>query len=132
MATGASGSERFYNNSYYWIYGNRKYSEVARNRWTPETAQTAAYPRLSTQMSSNNFRNSSFWLYGHSWITLDRLQLSYDFSDSVCKFLKMQHVGFYLRAANLATWSKNRRKMELNVGREPGFRTYSIGLKALF
>ena len=28
-------------NSYYWVKGDGKYSEVVRNRWTPETAATA-------------------------------------------------------------------------------------------
>lgn len=48
------------NSNYYWVYGDRKYSEIVRGRWTPETAETATYPRLTTQNNTHNFRDSDF------------------------------------------------------------------------
>jgi len=50
--TGNIGGKGIKNNSYMWVYGDRKYSDVVRNRWTPETANTATYPRLTTQAAT--------------------------------------------------------------------------------
>ena len=68
---------------YYWVYGDRKYSEVVRGRWTPETASTATYPRLTTQNNTHNFRNSDFWMYKNDCFNLSKLQLTYDLPSSL-------------------------------------------------
>ena len=46
-------------NEYYSVDGNDKYSEVVLGRWTPETASTATFPRLSSQTNQNNFNGNS-------------------------------------------------------------------------
>lgn len=132
LLSGTSNSERYYNNNYYWVYGTNKYSEIVSDRWTSETASTATYPRLSSSSNSNNFRNSTYWLYDNSYISLDRLQLSYDLSQSLSSKLMMKKFGLFIKATNVALISKNRDKMQLNVGSEPQYRTYLIGLKASF
>lgn len=131
IATAMQGAKRIYDNSYYWIYGDRKYSEHVLNRWTENTASTATYPRLTTLDASNNFRNSTYWLYDNSRLDVDRIQLSYDLKKSI-NSLHINKLSFYIRGSNLATISKNRERMELNIGSEPQSRFYSIGVKALF
>ena len=69
LGTGGMGANALKNNSYYWVYGDRKYSEVVRDRWTEETKTTATYPRLTTQSGANNFRNSDFWMYKTTALT---------------------------------------------------------------
>ncbi|MDL2211204.1 SusC/RagA family TonB-linked outer membrane protein, partial [Bacteroides sp. OttesenSCG-928-M17] len=79
MMTGSFGGQGIKNNSYMFVYGNGKYSETVRNRWTPETAETATYPRLTTSTSAgNNFRTSDFWVYDSDRIDLGRVQVTYD------------------------------------------------------
>ena len=51
---------------------------MVRGRWTPETAETATYPRLTTQTDNHNYRNSDFWMYKTNRFNLSRLQLTYD------------------------------------------------------
>jgi TonB-linked SusC/RagA family outer membrane protein len=131
LATGVNGSSQYYNNSYYWVYGERKYSVEVLDRWTPETALTATYPRLSSGGNSNNFRGSDFWLYNNSGITINRVQLTYDIPGLASGFT-IKQFGLYLRADNVACIAKNRDRIELNVGSQPQYRSYLIGLKALF
>lgn len=132
QASAINGSQRYFNNVYYWVNSDRKYSEVVLDRWTPKNAATATYPRLTSQSSSNNFQSSTFWLYDNSRIEIDRVQLSYDIPNSLSSKLSMKDLSLYIRTSNIATLSKNHEKMELNIGSEPQYRYYAIGLKALF
>ena len=102
------------------------------NRWTPATAATATYPRLTSRANNNNFRQSSFWLYDDSRVSIARVQLSYELPASLATRLKTKGFGVFLRASNLATFSENREKMELNIGGEPQYRYYAAGVKASF
>jgi hypothetical protein len=111
LATGQGGQERYFNNAYYWVYGDRKYSEVVLDRWTPETASTAKYPRLSSGSNSNNFRNSDFWLFENNWFDLQTLQLTYSINGR--GFAGVEEARVFLRGSNLARISKIRKKSEL-------------------
>src|SRR5690606_20476134 len=95
LATGQSGYERYFNSAYYWVYGDRKYSEEVLNRWTPATSATAAYPRLSSTSNANNFRNSTFWLYESNWFGLHTVQLTYSLPAK--DIAGLDRVGVFLR-----------------------------------
>jgi len=130
LGTGQNGEESFFNNSYYWVYGDRKYSKVVLDRWTQGTASTATYPRLSSSSNANNFRNSTFWLYETNWFNLRLAQLTYSLPGR--DFAGLHEARFFLRGTNLAMISKTKDKMQLNVGSEPQMRSFSIGLSLLF
>jgi TonB-linked SusC/RagA family outer membrane protein len=126
LATGQTGGHIIFNNPYYWVYGNdRKYSETVLGRWTPSTAQTATYPRLTSGNGSNNFRNSTFWIKNNNWFTIHTLQLSYTLNNPT-SFLNS--LKFYVKAGNVATFSKIKKQLELNIGKAPEMRNYSIGI----
>jgi hypothetical protein len=127
-----TGNDVIYNNSYYWIFGDRKYSELAFNRWTPETASTASYPRLSTKNNSNNFRNSTFWIYNDSYFTLRVIQLTITLPAKWMNQMPVKRMLIYLSGNNLITLSPSKEQRELNIGSPPQFRNYSVGLKAMF
>ncbi|MCC4213629.1 SusC/RagA family TonB-linked outer membrane protein [Leeuwenhoekiella parthenopeia] len=133
LATGQTGAHAMKNGSYFWIDGEDKYSTVVRDRWTPETAATATYPRLTTQNGERNFRNSDFWMYSTDRIDLAKVQVSYDIPAGILgsdSFLK--NLNIYVSGANLFTFSSERELMELNIGNAPQTRFYNLGLKALF
>ena len=133
LATGQTGAHAMKNSSYFWIDGEDKYSKVVRDRWTPETAATATYPRLTTQNGERNFRSSDFWMYSTDRIDIAKVQLSYDIPSTVFgsdSFLK--NLNIYVSGANLFTFSSERELMELNIGGAPQTRFYNLGLKALF
>lgn len=114
------------------MYGERKYSEVVRGRWTEETRETATYPRLTTQSGDNNFRASDFWMYSTDRFDLAKVQLSYNFSSAAVTNLGIAQLGVYVSGNNLLTLAPEREVLELNVGSAPQTRFFSLGLKAVF
>ena len=76
LGTGNNGGNALKNNNYFWVSGDLKYSDQVLNRWTESTKATATYPRLTSQQSANNFRNSDFWLYKTDRFNLSKVQLS--------------------------------------------------------
>lgn len=133
MLTGNFGGQGIKNNSYVWVYGDRKYTEVVHNRWTPETAETATYPRLSTSTSAgNNFRNSDYWMYNTDRINLARVQVTYDLPKHLLQNAFIKGLSIYLSGSDLLTIAKERKYMEMNVGSAPQCRSYNLGLKVEF
>ncbi len=126
------GSHGMKNNSYYWMPGTAKYSEIARECWTPETAATARYPRLTTTSGANNYRNSDFWMYNSSRFNLRKVQLTYSFAEQLLRNTFIHGLDVYVSADNLLTIAKERKYLEMNVGSAPQTRFYAIGLKATF
>ena len=122
----------FKSDSYYWVYGDGKYSEVVRGRWTPETAATATYPRLTTLDGNNNFRNSTFWLYKTNRFDLAKVQLTYDFPKRLLQKTFLKEAAIYISGSNLLTIAKERELMERNVGTAPQTRFYNLGVKIAF
>lgn len=120
------------NNSYYWVKGDGKYSEVVRNRWTPETAATATYPRLTTTDGANNFRTSDFWMYKNDRFNLTQVQLTYQMPEKVLEGTFIKGLSFFANANNLLTIAKERKALELNVGSAPQTRFYQLGFMGTF
>lgn len=90
------------------FYNSAKVAKHHLGRWTPETAATATYPRLtqSSATAKNNFQNSTFWVRDASYIRLKNVALSYNFPKSVLTRLKVDALRISLTAANIHTWSK--------------------------
>jgi hypothetical protein len=118
--------------NYYWVDGNDKYSEVVLDRWTPETATTATYPRLSASSNQHNYQTSTFWLYDNSYFDIERVQLTYELSEKTCRKLKMKALSINIAGVNLLRLSKNKEYQLLNIGSVPEFRYYTIGLRTSF
>jgi TonB-linked SusC/RagA family outer membrane protein len=132
LGTGRFGAYGMKNSSYFWVDGEDKYSVVVRDRWTPGTAATAKYPRLTTSNSDNNFRPSDFWLYKTDAFYLSKVQVSYDLSDQLKKKGFVNELGVYVSGFNLLTVSPEREVLDLNVGSAPQTRLFNVGVKAVF
>ena len=136
LAVGQSGadgnklSDSF--NGYYSVDGADKYSEVVLGRWTPETASTATFPRLSSQGNQNNFRQSTFWLFDTSYFNINRAQLTYEFEDAFCKDLGMDNFSLNLSGTNLFEIGKNKNIRQLRIGGTPLSRSFTLGVRASF
>lgn len=78
-------------------------------RWTPETAETATFPRLTA--GGNNYNrgngwNSSFWLRSGNYIRLKNISLGYNLPDSFCRnYLGGLRVKLFVNGQNLFTKS---------------------------
>jgi len=119
-------------NNYYAVNGNVKYSEVVLGAWTPETASTATFPRLSAQDNQNNFSNSTFWTYDNSFFTINRAQLTYEIGDDTCEKLKIEDLSVNVSGTNLFEIAKNRDIRQLRIGRSPLTRNFTLGLRVSF
>lgn len=132
MGSGQTGGVSYKNNSYNWVYGDRKYSEVVWGRWTPETAATATYPRLTTTSNGNNFTNSTFWMYKTNRFNLDRVQVTYVMPEKWFNNKVVKGMSVYVSGESLLTISSERKYMEMSVGSSPQCRFYNLGVTAKF
>ena len=132
LGTGSFGAYGMKDDSYHWVYGDGKYSEVVRDRWTEETKATATYPRLTTESGSNNFRASDFWMYKTDRFDLAKVQITYDLPKSLVQNSLFEGISAYISGSDLLTLSKEREVLEMNVTSAPQTRFYNIGIKAVF
>jgi TonB-linked SusC/RagA family outer membrane protein len=127
VLSGESGSEAEKSGSYYRPQGDNKYSEVVRGAWTEETAGTATFPRLSTQNSTNNFgKSSTFWLYDQGFLSISRMQLTYDFPQNL-----VQDFSIFVAGSNIATFAKHRKERETRPGSSPSYRYFTLGFRVI-
>ena len=132
LGTGGFGGHGVRNNSYWWVKGEDKYSAAVRDRWTPETASTAAYPRLTTGNGANNYVTSDFWMYSTSRFDLAKVQLSYDFDKKIFGNSFVKGLQLYVSGNSLLTIAKEREILEMSVGSAPQTRFYNLGFKVAF
>lgn len=132
LGTGNNGGYGLKNSDYFWVAGDKKYSEIVRDRWTPGTKETAKFPRLSSQQNNNDFRSSDFWSYKTDRFNLQKVQLTYNLSGTILRKTFFQDLGIYVSGANLLTFSKNREILDLNIGTAPQFSNYTVGVRAGF
>ena len=129
LGNGQFGGKTMQNGSYYYMSGENKYSVNVRGRWTPETADVATHPRLTTLGSANNAAGSTFWLVSTDRFNLRKLQLTYDFPKEILKSKYVKALSVYLNGNDLLTISKHRKMWETNVGYAPQTRFYNLGVK---
>jgi TonB-linked SusC/RagA family outer membrane protein len=127
--TGQCGGKAIKNNSYEWVYGDGKYSNVVLGRWTKETASTASYPRLTTEGSELNFVTSSFWIYSTTAFRINKVQFTYDLPKQLFKNSSIKGLSVYLSGSDLFTFANERKYMETNVGSAPQTRSCNFGVK---
>ncbi len=129
LGNGQFGAKGMMNNSYYFMQETDKYSVNVRGRWTPETADVATHPRLSTKRSNNNSQASTFWLYSTDRFNLRKVQLTYDFPKELFEGKWVKALSIYINGNDLLTISKHRKMMETSVGYAPQTRFYNLGVK---
>lgn len=106
-----------------------KIGEIALDRWTPETANTAAYPRLTAQNNENNYRYSTLWQRDGSFIKLRNIELGYTFPAKLIESIGLENVRIFVNGTNLFSWDhmKGYRDTEIEYG-YPATRSYSMGI----
>ena len=136
MLTGQFGGNAIKNDTYNWVYGERKYSDVVRGAWTAEkfkNGEMISYPRLTTQSPDNNFRTSDYWMYKSDRLDLARVQITYDFSKSLFGPKSIvKGLQIYANGNSLLTIAGERDQMERNVDSSPQTRSFTLGAKVEF
>jgi TonB-linked SusC/RagA family outer membrane protein len=113
---------------------NGKVGPIALNRWTPATASTATYPRLSSMNNDNNFRYSTLWQQDGSFIKLRSIELGYTIPNNISKVVLMENARVFVNGSNLFSLDhmKGYRDPEINAAVYPAYKTYSIGVRVQF
>ena len=136
MLTGQFGGNAIKDDTYNWVYGERKYSDVVRGAWTAEkfkNGEMISYPRLTTQSPDNNFRTSDYWMYKSDRLDLARVQITYDFSKSLFGPKSIvKGLQIYANGNSLLTIAGERDQMERNVDSSPQTRSFTLGAKVEF
>ncbi|OOQ56813.1 SusC/RagA family TonB-linked outer membrane protein [Mucilaginibacter pedocola] len=84
-----------------------QFQPVHQERWTPETASTANFPRLGANSLSVNSASSyfsDFWLVNAHYIRLKTVDIGYQLPTKMLPF-KISNARIYMSAYNLFTWT---------------------------
>ena len=108
-----------------------------RNRWTPETAETATYPRLTAGGNMYNYGNnwnSSLFVQNGNYIRLKNATVSYKLPENFCRnYLGGLRVKIFVQGQNLLTWSRTRlQDPEVTFTSYPLQRTITTGINLNF
>jgi len=103
------------------------------NRWTPETAATAAYPRLSLDNKNNVETFSSFDVKNGNYIRLKNAEIGYNLPNAFARRLRLSGIKVFADGENLYTIAgyKGFDGMDpevYNVGSYPIQRVINLGL----
>ena len=107
------------------------------NRWTPETAETATYPRLTAGGNMYNYGNnwnSSLFVQNGNYIRLKNATVSYKLPENFCRnYLGGLRVKIFVQGQNLLTWSRTRLQgPEVTFTSYPLQRTITTGINLNF
>jgi len=127
LGQGVADVDMMLNNSYYFNYGEGKYSKQVLRQ---------DYPRLTTDPSNHSYRNSSYWLDNGSFFKLRTTQLSYTLPENVSSKVSASKISVYLKGTDLFAVSKIKdldpEDINAGVTKYPLFKTVSIGAKITF
>lgn len=76
-------------------------SVYAMEAWTPETAQTALYPRLSVNNNTNSQQYSDFWFRNGSFLKIRTIELGVSLPESLIAKVGIAKARFYVNGYNL-------------------------------
>ena len=108
MLQGAARSSVYMTGDLGWDNAFGNYYDTNVNRWTPETAATATYPRFLQKSDGNNqnYYLSDFWLVDGDYLRLKNIQVGYNLPKTILKKTPLSSVRIYANAFNLVTWDK--------------------------
>lgn len=92
-------------NSFYEFQNNGLGQAYAHhlNRWTPQNAAAANYPRLSLGNNINNHVPSTYWLRSGNFLRLKNIELGYELPQSLIKRIRLSSLRFFVSGTNLFT-----------------------------
>jgi len=108
LLQGRANRQVYLSGSSYWEFqnsGSGQAFENQLNRWTPATAATATYPRLSTGIgprdgSVNNWITSSYWLRNGNYLRVKTIELGYRVPANYSKKIGLNMARIYVNALN--------------------------------
>ncbi len=130
---GAMHSSIFLSQYLMWEFYNRaSVQEHHLGRWTPETHETATYPRLQMGATSQNHVSNTFWRKDNRYIRLKTGSIRYRVPRNVTERLGIRGLSVNASGTNLLTWDRLKiLDPETTTGTAtslfPQTRTFSLG-----
>lgn len=87
------------------MHSNGKMQKWHLDHWTPENLD-AAYPRLISETTHNNFMKSSWWVYSGAYARLKNVQIGYTFPQSWTGNGVVKNLRVYTTGDNIFTLHK--------------------------
>lgn len=115
----------------FFLYGvaiepfQSQWQPIHLKRWTPETAASAQFPRLTTNPTTVNspaVYPSNYWWINAYYIRLKNLDLNYNIPKKDLP-LRLRSARIYLTAYNLLTWSNVKKKYQ----QDPEVQSNTVG-----
>jgi len=127
LGQGVADVDQMLNGSYYFNYGEGKYStQVLRSD----------YPRLTTYSNNHSYRNSSYWMENGAYFKLRTVQLSYNLPEFVAEKINSNKITLFLKGTDLFSISKIKdldpEDMNGGVSSNPLYTTFAVGAKVMF
>ncbi|WP_159475011.1 TonB-dependent receptor [Dyadobacter sp. 3J3] len=127
---GVTGSTVYLGGNYFHAFqGNGQVAPIAEGRWTPETAETATYPRLSSKDNLNNYQFSSFWQRNGNFIKLRSAEIGYTLPGSFSEKIRINAVRVFVNGTNLFSLDKVKYGDPESLTGYPVTRTLTAGIK---
>lgn len=112
---------------------------MSEERWTPDRADVASMPRLSSNSAAHNYgKNSSLWVRDGSYLRLKTVRLGYTINKGkVLDFLGIRSLNVYVSGYNLLTFDRLKyldpESSPTNSGTAyPITQTYNLGVNINF
>jgi TonB-linked SusC/RagA family outer membrane protein len=109
---------------------------MADEAWTPETASTATFPRVTFLGALNNSKDSDFWLRDASYIRLKTFEMGYNFKGNFLRKAGLSALRLYFNGNNLVTFTKldiiDPEGRTGSIQEYPLTKLYNIGVKLNF
>lgn len=130
MFQSVSGRTVYLNGNYFHAFqNNAKVTEIALGRWTPETASTATYPRLSASNDQNNYQPSTFWNRNGDFIKLRSIELGYTLPQDISKRVMVGDARIFMNGTNLISWDHMDFSDPETIYGYPLMKTISFGIR---
>lgn len=122
----------------YEFFNKAKVMDIHLGRWTPATAATATYPRLSSSpnASQHNYLPSDFWTIDASYLRIKSVELGFALPNSWISKIGLKNARVYANGANLYTWDKIKyidpENRDLRAWYYPQQRVFNFGASVSF
>lgn len=114
-----------------WAFQNNGFGpayEHHLNRWTPENAVTATYPRLNVGTNVNNHAFSTYWIQTGTYLRLKFIEAGFTIPSSFTDRIRLQSVRLFVNGTNLFTKTDLERYDPEGLTSYPVQKTYNAGV----
>lgn len=132
LIQGALNRNVYLSGNGYWEFQNSGYGQAYQqqlNRWTPATAATATYPRLSIGNNTNNNIFSTYWFRAADYARLKNIEAGFTLPAQYAGRIGIKSIRVFASGTNLFTLTKLKdADPEVSDGSYPIQKLFNLGI----